>query len=156
MSARISSAKILAVALAWAAAASAACVAHGTPASPNGPLSGLWVRGGVSGDHSGLYLIELEQDGRTLSGVACRLDGDQVIFSRAPVHGWLPAHARPSVSFTVPPNAPVDSYAGAEFTGRVVNGDIQGYLVRRDGSQLAITFSRSEAELAPRVRALCD
>ena len=100
------------------------------------------MRSGVSGDHSGLYLIELAQDGGTLSGVACRLDGDQVIFSRAPVHGWLPAHARPSVSFTVPPNAPVDSYAGAEFTGRIVDGTIQGALVWRDGRQVEILFSR--------------
>src|SRR5262245_38865221 len=44
------------------------------------PMDGTWLRDGVSGDHFGIYILQITDDGTRVNGVACHSDGGYLIF----------------------------------------------------------------------------
>jgi hypothetical protein len=53
-------------------------------------IRGTWVRGGISGDHSGSVVMTLTPTGSSIIGVVCRSDAGHLIFRDRPVKGTYP------------------------------------------------------------------
>jgi hypothetical protein len=54
-------------------------------------LEGTWVRGGISGDHFGAYVLRIREDASgAVTGTACRLSSGFFIFGDRPVRGQYP------------------------------------------------------------------
>jgi hypothetical protein len=78
------------------------------------PIDGAWVRGGISGDHSGAIYLLLTQDGDTVVGTACRLSSGHRIYKDVTVTGRYPR-----ISFLV---------SGCRFDGGIISADqLSGY-----------------------------
>jgi hypothetical protein len=54
------------------------------------PIDGVWMRGGVSGDHTGVIYLQLQLEGSHILGRACRVDGGHRVFTDLPVEGRYP------------------------------------------------------------------
>lgn len=80
-------------------------------------VDGLWARGGVSGDHLGRFFLLLTTDGDEITGSACYVRSDQVLFHDAPVRSGYPAVVFTIDQTSAAPCCPF--YVGARFVGRV-------------------------------------
>jgi hypothetical protein len=77
------------------------------------PVDGVWLRGGISGDHFGLVALRLTQQGNQIAGTACYTEDGHLIYRDVPVSGQYP-----SVTYSV-------SFGG--FVGEIVSdSEIQG------------------------------
>jgi hypothetical protein len=54
------------------------------------PVDGVWFRGGVSGDHSGIVVLSLRLENERVVGQACRNDTGHLIYKDVPVDGPYP------------------------------------------------------------------
>lgn len=75
------------------------------------PVDGIWMRGGVSGDHSGVIVLTLHQDGDRVVGLACHTDTGHLLYKDVPVAGPYPR-----VEFTEP--------SGCRFEGGLVSAEL--------------------------------
>jgi len=73
------------------------------------PVDGAWLRGGISGDHSGIIVMLLKQDGNNITGSACRTSSGHLIYRDTPVTGRYPR-----VGFQV---------LGCQFEGGITSTD---------------------------------
>jgi hypothetical protein len=93
------------------------------------PIDGVWLRGGISGDHFGLVALRLTQQGDQIAGTACYTEDGHLIYRDVPVSGRYP-----SVTYSV-------SFGG--FVGEIVSdSEIQGQF-SSGGGQDPWTFQRS-------------
>jgi hypothetical protein len=107
-------------------------------------IDGVWARGGVSGDHSGNYFLNIVTDGQAISGRACRISGTEIIFRDAPVRGEYPLLEFVVAAGTVHPCC--QHLVGVPFAGRVTRDEtIVGDFGPANGVTTAITFRRFSA-----------
>jgi len=57
---------------------------------PRPPVDGVWFLAGVSGDHSGVIVLSLRQQGEEVTGLACRTDSGHLVYKDVPVAGEYP------------------------------------------------------------------
>jgi hypothetical protein len=82
------------------------------------PMDGTWARGGISGDHLGIYVMQVTVEGSRVTGVACRSSSGYLIFRDVPVTGRYPI-----VSFALPNGG---RYEGAITSPDVIEGAALG------------------------------
>jgi hypothetical protein len=75
------------------------------------PMDGTWARGGISGDHSGLYVMQITDEGSRVTGAVCHSSSGYLIFRDVPVTGRYPF-----VSFDLP--------SGNRYDGAITSPDL--------------------------------
>lgn len=95
------------------------------------PIEGTWRRGGISGDHFGIYVLQIRESGGQLTGTACHTDSGHFI-GTLPVTGHYPYVL-------------LELGAGSRFSGGIISPEeIHGSYEFPGGSQ-EWTFERVAA-----------
>src|SRR5436309_666448 len=92
-------------------------------------VDGAWLRGGISGDHFGVVVMLLRQEGDEIAGSACFTNAGHLILRDLPVMGRYP-------SMTLVWN-------GGHYTGRIVSNDTIDGLWEVNGLQQPWMFRRA-------------
>ncbi len=93
------------------------------------PVDGAWLRGGVSGDHFGIVVMLLRQEGQEITGSACFTSSGHLIARDLPVTGRYP-----SMTLVV---------SDGHYTGRIISNDTIDGLWEVNGLQQPWTFRRA-------------
>jgi hypothetical protein len=100
------------------------------------PVDGVWLRGGVPGDHFGLVVLRLTQQGDQIAGTACETSDGHLVYRDVPVAGQYPSLTY-SVSF-------------GNFVGDIVSdSEVQGQFGSGAGLE-AWSFQRSTMDMYTR------
>jgi hypothetical protein len=110
--------------------------------SPRITVDGVWMRGGVSGDHSGLYFVELQQAGDEITGSACYLQADHLIFRGAPVRSEYPEVTFVVTAESLQPGEP-PTLIGGRFSGRVRDANTIAGQIQYGGTPAEMILTRT-------------
>jgi hypothetical protein len=92
-------------------------------------MDGTWIRGGISGDHFGIIVLLIKDEGAEVTGAACRTSSGHLIFRDVPVSGHYPY-----VSFVV---------GDGRYTGGIISEEVITGSFERAGSSEEWRFQRT-------------
>jgi hypothetical protein len=92
-------------------------------------MDGTWMRSGISGDHFGIVVLAIKDDGGPVTGTACRTSSGHLVFRDVPLSGH-----NPYVSFEA---------LGGRYTGGIISEEVITGSFQSAGGSQEWTFHRT-------------